>query len=185
VSGGSVQASGAERDAPLLDVGDRLPDMRLETAARGSVRLGVPRTGAPVLLLPPSALPEDEYVRVFLEAAGELEVWDGRPLLVIEPGGAEQPSHPDLLSASASSGDLDRVVLDAGGRLRRSLGVGAEWWGLFVADRWGVLYFATRRRHAAELPDAAELREWVKFLATQCPECGVIDEPPPNERNPP
>jgi hypothetical protein len=24
---------------------------------------------------------------------------------------------------------------------------------------------------------AEEIEEWMKFLATQCPECGVIDEP--------
>jgi hypothetical protein len=134
------------------------------------VRLGLPRTGAPVLLFPPSAPSEGEYQRAFLEAAGELELWDGRPLLVLDPDRADQPL------------DAGRVVLDAGGRLRRWLGVEADRWGLFIADRWGVLYFATRQRHARGLPDARELREWVKFLATQCPECGVIDQPPPDDR---
>ena len=28
-----------------------------------------------------------------------------------------------------------------------------------------------------DLPDAAALEEWFRFLATACPECGVIDDP--------
>ena len=29
---------------------------------------------------------------------------------------------------------------------------------------------------AADLPDAHELAEWFRFLATACPECGVLDD---------
>lgn len=48
---------------------------------------------------------------------------------------------------------------------------------LLIVDRYGQVYEATDSADAAGLPDAAALREWFKFLATACPECGVLDDP--------
>lgn len=42
-----------------------------------------------------------------------------------------------------------------------------------IVDRYGQVWFESE----TELPDAREIEEWTKFLATQCPECGVPDEP--------
>jgi hypothetical protein len=48
---------------------------------------------------------------------------------------------------------------------------------LLVVDRYGQVYDVRDAATAAELPSAAELEEWFKFLATACPECGVLDDP--------
>lgn len=48
---------------------------------------------------------------------------------------------------------------------------------LLVVDRYGQVYAVHDAINAADLPDAGALSEWFKFLATACPECGVIDDP--------
>ncbi|MCC6619346.1 MAG: hypothetical protein IT341_09970 [Chloroflexi bacterium] len=48
---------------------------------------------------------------------------------------------------------------------------------LLIVDRYGQVYAVHDARDASDLPDAAALTEWFKFLATACPECGVIDDP--------
>jgi hypothetical protein len=158
-----------------VNVGDRLPDLDLETADGKPVGLRSPRRGAPVLLVPPpSALAAEAYVLTFLTDSASLDVWNGRPLVVV--GSLEQA---DQLAGEVAA-PRDRLVVDADGRLRRSLGFEGSRWGLVIADRWGVVYQVSEADHAEELPDIGEIREWTKFLATQCPECGVIDEPVPS-----
>lgn len=46
-----------------------------------------------------------------------------------------------------------------------------------IADRYGQVYDVTVAADPADLPTSPALREWFKFLATACPECGVIDDP--------
>ncbi|HEX2141865.1 MAG TPA: hypothetical protein VHK28_06255 [Candidatus Limnocylindria bacterium] len=48
---------------------------------------------------------------------------------------------------------------------------------LLILDRYGQVYEVTDAPDAAALPDAHNLAEWFRFLATACPECGVIDDP--------
>lgn len=48
---------------------------------------------------------------------------------------------------------------------------------LLIVDRYGQVYWTGEALSADELPNAAELTEWFKFLATSCPECGVLDDP--------
>jgi hypothetical protein len=47
---------------------------------------------------------------------------------------------------------------------------------LLVVDRYRQVYAAHDAADAGELPDAHALSEWFRFLATACPECGVLDE---------
>jgi hypothetical protein len=47
---------------------------------------------------------------------------------------------------------------------------------LVVVDRYGQVYAVFDGAEEA-LPDAAALEEWFRFLATACPECGVLDDP--------
>jgi hypothetical protein len=47
---------------------------------------------------------------------------------------------------------------------------------VLVVDRYGQVY-ATFDGAVDALPDAAALEEWFRFLATACPECGVLDDP--------
>lgn len=46
-----------------------------------------------------------------------------------------------------------------------------------IVDRYGQVYDVISAPDAASLPNADALQEWFKFLATACPECGVIDDP--------
>ncbi len=48
---------------------------------------------------------------------------------------------------------------------------------LLVVDRYRQVYAVHDVMHASELPDASALAEWFRFLATACPECGVLDDP--------
>lgn len=46
-----------------------------------------------------------------------------------------------------------------------------------VIDRYGQVYEAVTSGNASDLPSAHALEEWFRFLATACPECGVLDDP--------
>lgn len=48
---------------------------------------------------------------------------------------------------------------------------------IVVVDRYGQVYDAIDAPDTDSLPDAAALEEWFRFLATACPECGVVDDP--------
>jgi hypothetical protein len=47
---------------------------------------------------------------------------------------------------------------------------------LLIVDRYSQVYAVHEGRDASDLPDADALEEWFRFLATACPECGVIDD---------
>ncbi len=47
---------------------------------------------------------------------------------------------------------------------------------LLIADRYGQVYAVHDAAETDDLPDADALEEWFRFLATACPECGVIDD---------
>lgn len=53
-----------------------------------------------------------------------------------------------------------------------------------VVDRYGQVYETTSADDASHLPGGAALAEWFRFLATACPECGVIDDPRPRDFTP-
>jgi len=40
-----------------------------------------------------------------------------------------------------------------------------------VADRWGEIQYIQTAGRVADLPDAAELGDWLDYLRYQCPEC--------------
>lgn len=48
---------------------------------------------------------------------------------------------------------------------------------LLIVDRYRQVYAVHDAADAAELPDADAVSEWFRFLATACPECGVLDDP--------
>jgi hypothetical protein len=48
---------------------------------------------------------------------------------------------------------------------------------LLVVDRYRQVYAVYEAASPDGLPGASELEEWFRFLATACPECGVIDDP--------
>jgi hypothetical protein len=48
---------------------------------------------------------------------------------------------------------------------------------LLVVDRYRQVYAVYDSGDPHGLPSTGELEEWFRFLATACPECGVIDDP--------
>lgn len=76
------------------------------------------------------------------------------------------------------------------GRLSAAAGAFSDWDGrvvvlppdgapqhrVVVVDRYGQVY-ATFDGDESDLPDVDALEDWFRFLATACPECGVIDDP--------
>jgi len=63
------------------------------------------------------------------------------------------------------------------GRLEVAEPDGAPDHRLLIVDRYNQVYAVTDGAEAARLPDADALEEWFRFLATACPECGVLDDP--------
>jgi hypothetical protein len=109
-------------------------------------------------LLPPEALPRRRLRRI-----------DATCVLV--PGKQEVGAYAAALAAAADdfAGWDGRVVVAARD--------GEERHRLAIVDRYGQVYDAIDADEPADLPSAAAIEEWFKFLATACPECGVVDDP--------
>ena len=52
---------------------------------------------------------------------------------------------------------------------------------VLVVDRYGQVYDTVTATDVESLPDAHALEGWFRFLATACPECGVLDDPRPRD----
>ena len=63
------------------------------------------------------------------------------------------------------------------GRLEVAEPDGAADHRLLIVDRYNQVYAVTDAAEAIGLPDADAVEEWFRFLATACPECGVLDDP--------
>jgi hypothetical protein len=87
------------------------------------------------------------------------------------PGPGPLEAYRSLLLARAGDfGDWDGrvIVADADGEPAHRL---------LVVDRYRQVYAVHDATDAGDLPDGHELTEWFRFLATACPECGVLDDP--------
>lgn len=74
------------------------------------------------------------------------------------------------------------TLLDAEGRIHRDVGAinaaGRPAPAVFVTDRFGEIFAAYVPGHRSGLPSAKEILEWLVFINTQCPECGVPEWAP-------
>lgn len=155
-----------------LGVGDRLPPLSLPRARDGvQVAWRAPARGSLVVVFPADVVNGESYLGGLAAEESELRVWDGR-LLVVLPAGVE-PSAVVPIDAS----DALTILIDTDGDARRRCGVAEGEAAVFIADRWGQIYRVVRAAKDDGLPPPREIRDWLRFLATQCPECGVPDEP--------
>lgn len=167
----------AAASEPLLRPGDRLPPLTLEATGGRSIHLRAPSRDASVLVFPHSAECEDcrAYLRALSDEADELRQWYGRILAVLPPCPAAE--------SAASNGEArDRslafpVLMDTSGEARERCGVAPGEAAILIADRYGEVYEATGAGAEHAFPSVRDVESWLRFLATQCPECGVIDEP--------
>lgn len=162
-----------DRQAPYR-VGDRIPDVWLPDAAGGlgTAVAGTPVRGAPresvALVFPHAGCAECRaYVDGLLRSLDSFRRWDARLIVVLpsEDGGSDE-----LRLASGAS-----IVRDADDELWPHVGKGSV--AVIVADPWGAVYEVVRDADGHHLPIAHEIVEWLRFIATQCPECGVPDTP--------
>ncbi len=99
--------------------------------------------------------------------------------------GARRIDATALLVAGAQSpeeylGELEARTddfADWDGRIQTLAADGQSPHRLLIVDRYGQVYAVHDATTTDELPDADALEEWFRFLATACPECGVIDDP--------
>lgn len=180
-----------------LSVGERLPPLESPRATDGaSIAWRAPPRGAPVVAFLAGGADSREYVGALADAEPRFRLWNGRPLVVLPPGGGAEsvaptaqasdadPGAAGTAAAAASenltpAGALERLTIlaDPEGEAHRRCGVDEGVAALIVADRWGQIYAVERARTERELPGPREIEEWLRYLATQCPECGVPDEP--------
>lgn len=143
---------------------ERLPDLRFPSAPAGTPVPLVPAGGrlVPIVVAVHGAECDEcrNFVRALALADAEIREWDGRVVLVV-PGDVDQ--------AARFAGGPFPVLADEDRKLWTRLGF--EGAAVFVADPWGEV----RHRHVAgadhALPSPAELVDWARFVAIQCPEC--------------
>lgn len=174
------QSPSGQREAPLRP-GQRLPSLSLPAVPDGRmVALRDPSHGAPVIaVLRPAGDDATAELERLARAAKNLELWAGRPLAIVASS---------LEEATELVGRVEGVpfpvLADVDGAALRRLNVPSNRSALIIADRWGVVYHSVEAETAAELPEEDEVIEWVQYLATQCPECGVPDDPGHGEWEP-
>ena len=140
----------------------RLPALTLR-GPHGDVPLRSPQQGSRVLLLVrDEALDRARpYIGALERSLAELREWNGSALLVTERAVADT-------ALPAARAEPETWV---------ALGIREGESALIIADRWGDVYSSQQSRSFADLPSTEQIEEWIRFLAMQCPECGVIDEP--------
>lgn len=145
----------------MLAPGDRLPDLELPgEPGRPPVRLLSPDRLAPVVLtLHHRCGPCAEYLAALDSEQADMKVWDGDPVVITCDAGPRP--------AVAPPGGL-RVASSDAARLR-SAGIPVP--GVLVADQWGELHLVQDAGAAHRFPAPAEVIEWLRYLAIQCPEC--------------
>ena len=154
-------------DKPTLIRGARLPHLRLPSAPDGAP---VPLVGPggrafPVIVAVHGAECDGcrAYLRRLSAVEAEIREWDGR-VLVIVPGGLE-----DAARLAAAVDPRFTVLADAEGGWARWMGKDGV--AAVVADPWGEVRFRHDAGMAHDLPEPAELADWARFIAIQCPEC--------------
>lgn len=174
--------------------GDRLPSISLDLAeGDGAVNLRHGGRDATVIVKLPvtGAARFLPYLERLADAEPAFRNWSGRLLAVVSAtsGDGQRPDTGDGPLPPAGGGWIERMDLDTSRItslpfpvLRDDARATRDWApageaAVVVADRYGVVYHAAHGAGAADLPDTDELIEWLRYLATQCPECGVPDEP--------
>jgi hypothetical protein len=112
------------------------------------------------------------YVARLADAyTSKLRHWRARVVVVV--GGASAAS-----GASADDGSAGPGVVPARDPEHVLAGLAEpDGVALLIADRLGRVFEVTRAPDADGLPSVPAIEEWFRFLAMQCPECGVPDDP--------
>lgn len=156
--------------------GDRLPATELRDARDGSpVRLREPALGSTVLFVAHGAGCSacHSYLRDLRRLDEACRLWEARRLAVLpglEVGEEALIDDPE----PGGSGPPVRLLADPDGT---AVGRVAAPGTAIVADRFGEIFHVAEAAedHDTELPSPGDLESWLRFIAIQCPECGVPD----------
>lgn len=147
--------------------GGRLPTLRLPRVGGGEVEVRGDRRNPAMIFFTHSAHCAGcrAYVAELIALPDAFGVWGGR-LLVILPG---EGAASEAIDYPSTTDFPVRLLLDRESTLAHRCGVTGA--GLVVADAWGEIHFSAHAGAGHDLPMGAEVEEWLKFLAIQCPEC--------------
>lgn len=146
-----------------MAAGERLPRVDVRDRSGRPVRWRRAPGGASLVVFPhPDCEPCRRYLDRLRAHVDRLGVWDARPI-VVDAEDVEEP--PGV------------AVPDPDGRIRSACGVDAAAAAVVIADRWGAVYRSTTVGPGHDFPTVDDLLEWATYMVTQCPECGVLDEP--------
>jgi peroxiredoxin len=147
----------------LVNPGLRLPHLALPRIGdSGSQPVRPAGRRAPVLVYMHGA--ECGGCRSFLAGLDReraaLEEWDGFVLAIVASEPADRASLDDRPFP---------LLLDSEGRLRAALGIEPP--AVLIADQWGEVHLSERAGEPHHFPTVESVVQWVRYLATQCPEC--------------
>lgn len=152
-----------------VSVGERLPALALETLDGQLIDLHRTRHETSVLVfLHPGCDDCVGYLARVEAWADRLEAWSGRVLPV-----APDAEQAEQIRRNAASTPL----VDADGRARVAARLADGEAAVIVADRFGTVYRSVPAGEGHELIDPGDLFEEIRYMGSQCPECGVPDEP--------
>jgi peroxiredoxin len=144
----------------------RLPDVKLASAPGGSpTPLRSPGRVSPVLVLVDGADCDacHAWLHRLAAASADIAEWDGRVIIVV-------PAPPDQAIRIADDATKSFTILaDLDRTLAACLGISAP--ALVIADQYGEIHHAAPAGDAHYLPDPADVVDWLRYLAIQCPEC--------------
>ena len=73
------------------------------------------------------------------------------------------------------------LLVDEDGRIHRSAGAvdgqGHPATAIYITDRFGEVFAVYRAAEGQAMPRARDIVEWLSFINSQCPECGVPEWP--------
>ncbi len=91
-----------------------------------------------------------------------------RNIVLIFADAATAPLLRDLGSANSELSEEQATVLSATDEQARQA-YGVKQGAVFIADRWGEVYFVATIP-PERLPGVAEILDWLRFINSQCPE---------------
>ena len=171
IAGGKLTGS-----TELPSRGWRLNDFELTTTSNKKVWLSDYRGRANLVLI---AADDDEQTTELLSSLASeyptMEELQAVVLLVVR-------KTREAASSKANGLKLPYLTLiDSDGRIHSDLGAvdadGNTQTAVYVTDRFGEVFGIYRLRDGALLPSVKEIVEWLEFVNSQCPECGVPEWP--------
>lgn len=146
----------------LTNPARKIPDLALATRSGTPRRLRPIGRRSPVLVLVHAGVCDAcaAFIHRLRAASEMLHEWDGDVLVIT----------PERLDGSGdASADPFPVLSDPEQRLASSLALTPP--ALVIADQWGEVHETTEAGDEHRFPTVDEIESWLRYLATQCPEC--------------